>query len=67
MTLGSITLPWTRLRKVSVRSEVLSRHAVRIYFDYSQSLPEVNFPRLFESPSHAYRRELHSHIRRSLV
>ncbi|KAJ7672719.1 nonribosomal peptide synthetase 12 [Mycena rosella] len=31
----SIILPWLRLRKVPVRSEVLSKHAVRLYFDYS--------------------------------
>lgn len=30
----SIILPWIRLRKVPVRAEVLSPHAVRLYFDY---------------------------------
>ncbi|KAJ3555227.1 hypothetical protein NM688_g2696 [Phlebia brevispora] len=30
----SIILPWIRLRKVNVRCEVLSNHAVRMYFDY---------------------------------
>ncbi|OCH91225.1 nonribosomal peptide synthetase 12 [Obba rivulosa] len=30
----SIILPWVRLRKVPVRAEVLSKHAVRLYFDY---------------------------------
>lgn len=35
---GSIILPWLRLRKVPVRAEVLSKHAVRLYFDYGQSL-----------------------------
>lgn len=30
----SIILPWTKLRKVDVRSEVLSNHAIRLYFDY---------------------------------
>lgn len=33
----SIILPWLRLRKVTVRSEVLSDHAVRLYFDYGAS------------------------------
>ena len=32
----SIILPWVRLRKVNVRSEVLSKHAVRMYFDYGK-------------------------------
>lgn len=31
---GSIILPWLRLRRVPVRSVVLSDHAVRLYFDY---------------------------------
>lgn len=35
MTL-SIILPWIRLRKVPVRAEVLSKHAVRLYFDYGK-------------------------------
>ena len=30
----SIILPWLRLRKVPVRSEVLSNHCVRLHFDY---------------------------------
>ena len=30
----SIILPWTKLRKVNVHAEVLSSHAVRLYFDY---------------------------------
>ena len=30
----SIILPWLRLRKVPVQSVVLSKHAVRMYFDY---------------------------------
>lgn len=33
----SIILPWLKLRKVAVRSEVLSNHAVRLYFDYGGS------------------------------
>lgn len=31
----SIILPWLNLRKVSVRAEVLSQHAVRLYFTYT--------------------------------
>ena len=34
----SIILPWLRLRKVPVRAEVLSKHAVRLYFDYGASI-----------------------------
>lgn len=33
---GSIILPWIRLRKVDVRCEVLSNHAVRMHFDHGQ-------------------------------
>ncbi|KAF8903152.1 nonribosomal peptide synthetase 12 [Gymnopilus junonius] len=33
---GSMILPWIRLRKVPVRSVVLSRHAVRLHFDYGE-------------------------------
>ena len=32
---GSIILPWLKLRKVSVRAEHLSDHAVRLQFDYA--------------------------------
>ncbi|TFY68751.1 hypothetical protein EVJ58_g815 [Rhodofomes roseus] len=35
----SIILPWARLRKVPVRSEVLSEHCVRLYFDYVNTQP----------------------------
>lgn len=31
----AIIFPWTTLRKVPVRSEVLSNHAIRLHFDYS--------------------------------
>ncbi|TGJ79830.1 hypothetical protein E0Z10_g8932 [Xylaria hypoxylon] len=30
----SIALPWLRLRRVAVRSEFLSKHAVRLHFDF---------------------------------
>jgi hypothetical protein len=30
----SVILPWLTLRKVEVRADVLSKHAVRLYFDY---------------------------------
>ena len=33
----SIILPWLRLRKVPVRSVVMSEHAIRLYFDYGKS------------------------------
>lgn len=31
----SIILPWLNLRKVTVRADVLSQHAVRLYFTYT--------------------------------
>ncbi|KAJ6584991.1 nonribosomal peptide synthetase 12 [Mycena capillaripes] len=46
---GSIILPWLRLRKVPVRSEVLSKHAVRLYFSYSTPIPG-SFVRLAVHP-----------------
>ncbi|GLB38322.1 putative adenylate-forming reductase, a natural product biosynthesis enzyme that resembles non-ribosomal peptide synthetases, yet serves to modify one substrate, rather than to condense two or more building blocks [Lyophyllum shimeji] len=46
---GSLILPWLRLRKVPVRAEVLSPHAVRLYFDYVT--PKTgSFVRLSTSP-----------------
>ncbi|KAK0103697.1 hypothetical protein ONS95_005705 [Cadophora gregata] len=32
---SSIILPWLHLRKVTVRADVLSQHAVRLYFTYA--------------------------------
>ena len=32
----SIIIPWLRLRKLEVRCEVLSKHALRMYFDYGE-------------------------------
>lgn len=34
----SLILPWLRLRRVDVRSVVLSNHAVRMYFEYGRYL-----------------------------
>ncbi|KIY70558.1 nonribosomal peptide synthetase 12 [Cylindrobasidium torrendii FP15055 ss-10] len=45
----SIILPWVRLRKVDVRSEVLSTHAVRLHFDYVTPVPG-SFTRIAEHP-----------------
>ncbi|THH30562.1 hypothetical protein EUX98_g3625 [Antrodiella citrinella] len=45
----SIMLPWLRLRKVPVRAEVLSNHAVRFYFDYVTTQPG-QFTRVSDSP-----------------
>ncbi|TBU28644.1 nonribosomal peptide synthetase 12 [Dichomitus squalens] len=45
----SIILPWLRLRKVPVRAEVLSKHAVRLYFDYVTPRPG-HFTRISKSP-----------------
>ncbi|EEB92186.1 hypothetical protein MPER_09340, partial [Moniliophthora perniciosa FA553] len=47
---GSLILPWLRLRKVNVRSEVLSNHAVRLYFDYGVTPVAGSFVRISESP-----------------
>ncbi|KAJ7250866.1 nonribosomal peptide synthetase 12 [Mycena haematopus] len=46
---GSIILPWLRLRKVPVRAEVLSKHAVRLYFTYSTPI-SGSFVRLSVHP-----------------
>ncbi|KAJ7675823.1 nonribosomal peptide synthetase 12 [Mycena polygramma] len=46
---ASIILPWLRLRQVPVRSEVLSKHAVRLYFDYTTTKPG-SFVRLAVHP-----------------
>ncbi|KAG8532506.1 uncharacterized protein KY384_002383 [Bacidia gigantensis] len=35
----SVILPWLRLRKVPVRSEVLSSHAIRLHFTYTNTYP----------------------------
>ncbi|KAI0345846.1 nonribosomal peptide synthetase 12 [Trametopsis cervina] len=46
---ASLVLPWLRLRKVNVRSEVLSKHAIRLHFDYVT--PKTgHFVRISESP-----------------
>ncbi|KAI5117922.1 hypothetical protein M0805_002001 [Coniferiporia weirii] len=45
----SIILPWLRLRKVPVRAEVLSNHAVRLYFDYVTPVPGT-FTRISVNP-----------------
>lgn len=52
----SIILPWVRLRKVPVRAEVLSSHAIRLYFDYGMNAPlQCNeFIFIFVSQSHLY-------------
>ncbi|KAF5387033.1 hypothetical protein D9615_001563 [Tricholomella constricta] len=51
----SLALPWIRLKKVPVRCEKLSNHAVRMYFDYG-TLPSIytpgagSFVRLSDAP-----------------
>lgn len=35
----SVIIPWLRLRKVPVRSEVLSSHAIRLHFSYTNTYP----------------------------
>ncbi|GME37132.1 AMP-dependent synthetase/ligase [Neofusicoccum parvum] len=45
----SIVLPWVRLRKVKVRSEKLSDHAIRLHFDYTDTYPGTAV-RLSERP-----------------
>ena len=37
VTTASILLPWLRLRRLSVRPEVLSPHAIRLHFDNARS------------------------------
>ncbi|KAI0050376.1 nonribosomal peptide synthetase 12 [Auriscalpium vulgare] len=46
---ASIILPWLRLRKVNVRSEVLSNHALRIHYDYVTPIPGT-FTRVSDNP-----------------
>jgi len=46
---GSIVLPWLKLRKVPVRAEVLSDHAVRLHFDYVTPVPG-SFTRISRRP-----------------
>ncbi|KAK0431521.1 hypothetical protein EV421DRAFT_165569 [Armillaria borealis] len=45
----SLILPWVRLRKVDVRCEVLSDHAVRMYFEYATPIPG-SFVRISTDP-----------------
>ncbi|KAL9710960.1 hypothetical protein Ac2012v2_005500 [Leucoagaricus gongylophorus] len=45
----SIVLPWMRLRKHKVRSEVLSNHCIRLYFDYTTP-PPGTFVRISSAP-----------------
>ncbi|KAK0455283.1 uncharacterized protein EV420DRAFT_1621462 [Desarmillaria tabescens] len=45
----SLILPWVRLRKVDVRCEVLSNHAVRMYFEYATPIPG-SFVRISTDP-----------------
>ncbi|EKM79191.1 hypothetical protein AGABI1DRAFT_74022 [Agaricus bisporus var. burnettii JB137-S8] len=45
----SIILPWLRLRKVPVHSEVLSRHAVRFHFEYTTPIAG-SFTRISDDP-----------------
>lgn len=45
----SLILPWLRLRRVPVRAEHLSTHAVRLHFGYT-NLPLCAAPRFSDSP-----------------
>ncbi|KAG5650400.1 hypothetical protein H0H81_012379 [Sphagnurus paluster] len=45
----SLALPWARLKKVPVRCEKLSNHAVRMYFDYDTP-GAGSFVRLSDAP-----------------
>ncbi|KAF4565683.1 hypothetical protein EYR40_002247 [Pleurotus pulmonarius] len=45
----SIIYPWLHLRKVPVRAEILSSHAVRLYFDYVTPNPGT-FTRVSDNP-----------------
>ncbi|KAG2017433.1 nonribosomal peptide synthetase 12 [Coprinopsis cinerea AmutBmut pab1-1] len=46
----SIIWPWLRLRKVECRPEILSSHAVRLWFDYGVTPDAGTFVRLSDSP-----------------
>ncbi|KAG2017477.1 nonribosomal peptide synthetase 12 [Coprinopsis cinerea AmutBmut pab1-1] len=46
----SIIWPWFRLRKVDCRPEVLSNHAVRLWFDYGVTPDAGTFVRLSDAP-----------------
>ncbi|KAH6915590.1 nonribosomal peptide synthetase 12 [Coprinopsis sp. MPI-PUGE-AT-0042] len=46
----SIIWPWLRLRKVEVKCETLSKHAVRMWFDYGVTPGAGTFVRLSDSP-----------------
>ncbi|KAJ9651350.1 hypothetical protein H2198_007573 [Neophaeococcomyces mojaviensis] len=45
----ALILPWLRLRRVSVRAEPLSSHAVRLHFGYT-NVPLCAAPRFSDSP-----------------
>ncbi|KAK0504211.1 hypothetical protein EDD18DRAFT_491110 [Armillaria luteobubalina] len=46
----SLILPWTKLRKVPVRSEVLSNHAVQLFVDYGPHPVPGSFQRFSTDP-----------------
>ncbi|KAH6906423.1 nonribosomal peptide synthetase 12 [Coprinopsis sp. MPI-PUGE-AT-0042] len=46
----SVIWPWFRLRKVECKAEVLSNHAVRLWFDYGVTPDAGTFVRLSDSP-----------------
>lgn len=45
----ALILPWLRLRKVPVRAEYLSNHAIRLHFGYT-NLPLCAAPRFSDNP-----------------
>ncbi len=62
----SIILPWIRLRKVPVRADVLSNHAVRLYFDYGKYLLQLaaKSSSLTTISSNTRNRNIHSHLQK---
>ena len=51
----SIILPWLRLRKIDVRAVILSKHAARLYLNYSMSFPSTgHLVRLSHDPTAPY-------------
>lgn len=50
LTTLSIALPWMRLRKVDVVVEPLSKHAVRLHFDFADRPPPGRAIRITDSP-----------------
>jgi amino acid adenylation domain-containing protein len=58
---AAIIFPWLFLRKVAVRSEVLSNHAVRLWFDYTDPVVGTSV-RLGESLYNLFKWNIHANF-----